>query len=518
MTPYTMKQCTRLVIAGVCSLALTACTIEEDSEDSAFELESGNAQTQAPEATPASNDSQSDSADGQTESTDDQVSSEEPVSEEATAPQFFYFSYDDSASTASFDLAMYSLDNDLPISSSWGRSYEFLNAETFSHFNEQTSGPFSASIGLYEHYDTDLNYTYHFGVNLTGPTATKDDRQNVILTLLIDVSGSMQSNYSSTPTDENGVMSLLDVTKAGLVELEGSLKSGDLVNIVTFSSNAETVLEGWTYDQDINTLISAINNLDTLGSTNLDQGIELAYQLASTHYDETKANRVVILTDAFANTGQTNVEIISNNTEINELEGIHFSGIGIGDGFREEFLNELTEAGKGSYFAMITPQDAQRIFTDGFPSLINVAVEDVKFKLTYPASLSHVGSAAEEVSENEYEVQSTNFSYNTSQFFIESFQSTETLELADTFTLDIIYLDDETNKLVTESLSYTVEDLVSQGTPQIIEALLVSGLANVISGALSCEDVVAYLTLATDFQTDKTLEYSTKIESYCSAS
>lgn len=54
----------------------------------------------------------------------------------------FYFSYDESASTASRDLTLAAIQNDGFVNASWGRTYEFLNAESFSHFNSEELFPF----------------------------------------------------------------------------------------------------------------------------------------------------------------------------------------------------------------------------------------------------------------------------------------------------------------------------------------------------------------------------------------
>ena len=176
------------------------------------------------------------------------------------------------------------------------------------------------------------------------------------------------------------------------------------------------------------------------GSTNLAAGIDAAYQAALNTYDPEKTNRVIILTDAYANTGQIDPAIIAQNVVINNQEGIYFSGLGISDDFNEAFLNELTEAGKGAYFSIVTQNDAQRAFKDRFIALLSIAAKDVQFRMDYPGLLKHDETAAEETSGDPGEVQTTNFSYNTSQYFFEGFllESGEVLPES-TFKLTINY-------------------------------------------------------------------------------
>ena len=410
--------------------------------------------------------------------------------------QSFYFSYDDSSSTAARDLATFSVQNGNKPDISLGRPYEFLNAEQFSHFNSQQSGPFEISMGAYKSQPQELSFPttgdsseqqlLALGVNISGPTLNKSQRDNAVITLLVDVSGSMASKYAQETRSD--ITSLLDVTKHGLSQLPDTLKTGDIVNLVTFSTDAQVVLENWQYGQP--GFVEAISQLQLEGSTNLDSGIQLAYQTANSYYDPEKSNRVIILTDAYANTGQIDATVISQYTVISGKEGIYFAGVGIGDTFNDAFLNELTEQGKGVYSAMITPQDAERIFTTGFTRFIDSAVSDVKFKLEHPISLQHSVSAAEEISEDPKKIQSIDFAYNTEQFFFELFSPLEDFSDEYEITLEIQYKDDS-NQPQTTRITYSISDLLEQGETQIKSAAAVSTFAFLISEKIQCDDVLS---------------------------
>jgi len=504
----------RLFAVFFLSAFLLGCELQEGEEaQDTGGLTSPTLGTDNSSATTATTDSSTASDEDSTDN-----DGQESETEEAT-PNYFYFSYDDSASTASYDLAMFALDNGMLPDPSLGKPYEFLNAETFEHFEPEENLPFTISMGvLHTEVDADSSgvlQNYHFGAHVSGPSVTNEERDNVVLTLLIDISGSMSTNYSRFAIQDQNVRTLLDVVKHGLTQLSDMLKAGDVVNIVTFDTNASTVLSNWQHGDSISTLISTIDTLKTKGSTNLDAGIALAYDVAQQTYDQTKANRVVILTDAYANTGEVNVDIISQNTVINELEGIQFSGIGIGSDFDHAFLNELTDAGKGSYFSMVTPQDAERIFTTGLPSLINVAVEDVVFKLTFPQSLTRTLSAAEESSTEKSDIQTTNFSYNTSQFFIESFNAEQIISDEDEFTLAIEYSHPESGEATTIELTKSIGELSQKGQAQIAESLYVRGLALLIRGDISCEQIQQYQPLSLEFNTELIESYQSRINNVC---
>lgn len=438
------------------------------------------------------------------------------VSADATE---FYFSYDESDSTASRDLTLQSIfAGNTYLDPSWGRPYEFLNAETFPHFNAEDAAPFNVSIGLYvtapgevpvgPQYQGDL---YTFGINVSGPELTKEARPNVVLTVLLDVSGSMSSPYGGYTL--TAPSNLLDVAQHGLYRLLDSLKEGDVVNLVTFETNAQVVIQGWQYGDADCDLVNAITSLYTMGSTNLDEGIRFAYRAAQETYDPSKANRVVMLTDAYANTGQTNVDIIAQNTVINGLEGIYFSGIGIGQSFNEAFLNELTEIGKGTYSAMITPSDAERIMTQNFTRFIDYAVANVRFKIRFPDSLNQLESSAENISTESSAVSKINFSYNSDQFFLESFSGIAEGEDQIDF---MIYFDDENGAEQEVVLSHSVEELIRQGGDEIKSALAVSKLAQIVAGELSCSEVINSGLLNQEVNSEIYATYTLAIETLCS--
>ncbi len=436
----------------------------------------------------------------------------------------FYFSYDDSASTASIELTKYHINNFLPVDPAWGNAFEFLNYENIGYDSVQKAGLFDVSFGLWSSSHTaEGSQRYQLGVRVASPVLQKQDRDNAVITLLIDVSGSMTAPYSNSgyQLDDSNLHSRLDVIKYGLKQLYySSLKDGDVINLVQFSggsNNKDVLLSNWSYSANDETMLNEINALSTQGSTNLNAGIKNAYQVANDSYDKNKSNRVIILTDAMANTGEIDPQVISQYTQINDLEGIHFSGIGIGEGFNHSFLNTLTDAGKGSYFAVITPYDMNKAFVDRFISLINVAAKDMQFRLDYSELFQHTASAAEELSTDPTQVQTTNFSYNTAQYFLEEFTtSLHQDEISQSnFILSMTYKDKEGIEY-SDSLTLATEELTNKESHHIKDAYLVSYLAKLISQDAHCyefEEVKQSHYL--EHETSLALEYLALIDKFC---
>jgi len=407
------------------------------------------------------------------------------------AESCFYFSYDDSASTASVELVKYYLKNGLQPDRAWGRPFEFLNFEKFDRSSQQDIGLFNVAMGIWTHPDLSNATTtlYELGVHVSAPQITKEERPNLVLTLLIDVSGSMEDPYIPFTLDkESAIRTRLDVVKYGLSQLcNFSLKEGDIINIVQFSSDStasDVLLEGWNYSNADNKCLGVGSSLRTIGSTNLNAGIERAYLVANRTFKADHTNRVVILTDAYANTGEVDPAKVSQPTRINNQEGIYFSGLGIGSGFNEAFLNQLTDAGKGAYFAAITPLDIEKAFLGRFIALLNVAAKDTLFRLDFPKNLTHITTAAEQISTDPNKVQSTNFSYNTSQFFLEGFKLGETAISDETIKLTIQYKDKD-GVGMTETIEAQILDLI-QKEGQIKDAFIITFLADLVSKKQTC--------------------------------
>lgn len=450
------------------------------------------------------------------------ASPETTVNPEKKTTDYFYFSYDDSASTAGVELTKYALKQGFAPNVAWARPWEFLNYESFVKQGQTSTGLFNVSMGLWQHGSAEgqeSGNTYDLGVHVSAPELDRQARQNLVLTLVVDVSGSM-NEQTPVVTDDGRAPSLLDVAKAGLESLASSLKPGDVVNLVTFSTTSAVALENFNYTGDASQYLTAVRNLQTQGGTNLDAGIRTAYTLAQKSYQPGKLNRVLMLTDAFANIGEVDASVISDKTRINNAEGIYFSGLGFGQNFNEAFLNKLTEAGRGAYFSVITRNDAERAFQERFMALMTVAARDVQFRLDYPIALKHMMSAAEQSSKVQSEVQPTNFSYNTSQYFWERFQAGDDASLLEqSLTLTILYKDPQTGAAKEEVYKRTLKEMLGKDLNNIKDARMITLLTSLIKKELTPAAAKQELSKDLgDYASALSTEYRKLIESWLKVS
>ncbi|MCA9945755.1 MAG: von Willebrand factor type A domain-containing protein, partial [Anaerolineales bacterium] len=129
--------------------------------------------------------------------------------------------------------------------------------------------------------------TYFLRIGVQGYESSEEIRPSAALTFVIDVSGSM--------AQENR----LGLVKQSLEILVNRMRADDTIAIVVYGSDARVVLPP-TNGSDRNTILNAIYSLDTEGSTNLEAGLLLGYEMANRAYKFDGINRVILASDGVA--------------------------------------------------------------------------------------------------------------------------------------------------------------------------------------------------------------------------
>ena len=101
------------------------------------------------------------------------------------------------------------------------------------------------------------------------------------------------------------------------------------------------------------------------------------YALANAHRAEGGINRVVLISDGHANAGVIEEEIIGENAEDADGEGIYLVGVGVGDGVNDTLMDVVTDAGwtfKGRRrvpdVAVFATKDPEAVFVADVPVLV----------------------------------------------------------------------------------------------------------------------------------------------------
>jgi Ca-activated chloride channel family protein len=271
--------------------------------------------------------------------------------------------------TASYAVARrYIMDGILPPPEAI-RVEEFVN-----YFDQEYPTPPDIAFGIYADgapapFQPPGNYILRFGIQ--GYEVPEYARQPLSLTFVIDISGSMER--------ENR----LGLVKQSLQMLVDRLRPDDSVAIVAYNQNAHVILYP-TGGDDRNNILHAIHSLQAGGSTNVDAGLDLGYQLAWRAFRDDGTNRVILCSDGVANVGVVNPDQILNDIRGYAEAGITLTSVGVGMGnFNDVMLEKLADQGNGNYAYVDTLDEAERIFVEDMVSTLQVIALDAKVQVDF---------------------------------------------------------------------------------------------------------------------------------------
>ena len=214
---------------------------------------------------------------------------------------------------------------------------------------------------------------YHMlRIGLVGKTVEDENRKAANLIFVIDISGSMNR--------ENR----LGAVKKSLHILLDELGEGDRVGLVVYGTQGEIRLEPTDISRR-EVIVQAIDGLVTGGSTNVHEGLELAYGLARKHYEPAKINRLILCSDGVANNGgSTEAEEILSLVRKASDEGITISTIGFGMGnYNDVLMEKLADKGDGNYYYVDGQEEAERVFKENLTGLLQTIAREVKVQVEF---------------------------------------------------------------------------------------------------------------------------------------
>ncbi|MFD8044350.1 von Willebrand factor type A domain-containing protein [Streptomyces chartreusis] len=357
---------TLLALTAAAGLLLTGCGAGDGDNSSA---DNSSYPTGRPAPAPGYTDGGSTGGTGEQKNGDDSESREF-----APAPDYLStFALD--VDTASYGYARRTLaDGHMPDPTTV-RPEEFVNSFRQDYDRPDGNG-FSVSV---DGARTDREDWSLVRVGLaTRPAADRGERPPAALTFVIDISGSMA---------EPG---RLDLAKESLGVMTDRLRDDDSVAIVTFSDEAERVLPMTRLGDNRDEIHDAIDSLEPTDSTNLGAGVETGYETAEDGLREGATNRVVLVSDALANTGDTDADTILERVASERREhGITLFGVGVGSDYGDALMERLADKGDGHTAYVSSSEDGREVFCEDLPRNIDLTARDAKAQIAFdPATVS----------------------------------------------------------------------------------------------------------------------------------
>ncbi|MFC3577659.1 von Willebrand factor type A domain-containing protein [Streptomyces yaanensis] len=198
------------------------------------------------------------------------------------------------------------------------------------------------------------------------------ERRPAALTFVVDVSGSM------------GEPGRLDLVRDSLGVMTDRLRDDDSVAIVTFSDEAETVLPMTRLGGHRARVHDAIDELEPTNSTNLGAGVRTGYATAVKGLRPDATNRVVLLSDGLANTGDTDADtILERISNARREHGITLFGVGVGSEYGDALMERLADRGDGHTTYVSTAEDARTVFSEQLPQNVELTARDAKAQVAF---------------------------------------------------------------------------------------------------------------------------------------
>jgi Ca-activated chloride channel family protein len=165
----------------------------------------------------------------------------------------------------------------------------------------------------------------------------------------------------------------LDIVKATAVQLMRRLKAQDIFSVVSFSDRAEVVIPA-TRQANLQRSENRIHMLQTSGGTEIFRGLEVGLAEVRRYASQKSINHIILLTDGRTYGDEQSCYELAQTAK---KENIGISGMGIGSGWNDVFLDQIATSTGGSAMFVSQPKDIERLLNEKFTHLTQAFAENV---------------------------------------------------------------------------------------------------------------------------------------------
>ena len=232
------------------------------------------------------------------------------------------------------------------------------------------------------------------------PIAPPAGPAGVVVRALLTVSGHVPAHRQRTPLalslvlDRSGSMGgdRLDAAKAASVSAVERLHPDDVVSVIAFDDQVNVVAPPAPRVRQFQ-LVQQLSDLDSGGSTNLSGGwlrgrqhMEQAHGMLGSL--EGSSRRIVLLTDGHANAGIVYPSTLVELARTARAMGITTTTIGVGEGYDDDLLRAMADAGGGNSWYVERPDQAQDVLAEEMGNLLSVSAQGLSVTLTLEDSVA----------------------------------------------------------------------------------------------------------------------------------
>ncbi|MFC3958433.1 vWA domain-containing protein [Halovivax cerinus] len=228
--------------------------------------------------------------------------------------------------------------------------------------------------------------------------ASDFERERLNLVVVLDTSGSMSSPMAEyyydgprtadneTAAEDRKTKPKMDAATDAVVALTDQLEADDRFGLVTFDSGADTVVPlDRMGDRDRTALADDVQSIRAGGGTDLEAGMDRARGLAEGHVgEEGYDTRVVYLTDAMPNIGETSADGLESRLDADADRGIHSTFVGVGLDFNSELVDAITAVRGANYYSVHAAERFEERMGEEFAYMVTPMVYDLELTLDAP--------------------------------------------------------------------------------------------------------------------------------------
>lgn len=229
-----------------------------------------------------------------------------------------------------------------------------------------------AATGVAPDLDDAERAWLQLGLSSTIDPATYE-RPTLSVIATVDVSGSM--GWGSGPNSP----ATLSVDLLSRIAAE--LGPDDRFGIVTYGSSVNTRYAPRAAD-DPEGIQRVIGNLGEGGSTNMEAGLQQAFQLAREENGLAEEVRVLLFTDVQPNVGVTSPEAFQTMTSQAADAGVGLTLFGTGVGLGPEVMNAMAHVRRANAFTVMAPDDIARLMDESWPWMASPIAFDLRVSVT----------------------------------------------------------------------------------------------------------------------------------------
>lgn len=228
---------------------------------------------------------------------------------------------------------------------------------------------------------------YYMTVGLNSNIKESDfSRKKLNVVLVVDISGSMSSSFKSYYYDNKNKnaedsKSKMKIANESVNLLIDELNAEDRLGIVLFDDSAYLAKPmNLVKETDIEKIKEHVLEIQPNGGTNFSTGYSEATKLFNSELlnDEEYENRIIVITDAMPNMGNTSKEGLAQSVQKNAEQGLYTTFVGVGVDFNTEVIECLSNVEGSNYYSVHSSQEFKKIMSEDFEYMVTPLVFDLE--------------------------------------------------------------------------------------------------------------------------------------------